>query len=45
MNIMDPDKTVRMRRLAWIHAGRKRAILVLSLRGSRFVLLITLYKR
>jgi hypothetical protein len=27
---MDPDQTARMRRLLWIHAGRKPAILVLS---------------
>jgi hypothetical protein len=31
---MDPDQTVRMRRLVWIHAGRKRIMLVLSWRGS-----------
>jgi hypothetical protein len=23
-NSMDPDQTARMRRLVWIHAGRKR---------------------
>jgi hypothetical protein len=33
-NIMDPDHTVQMRRLVWIHAGRKRIMLVLSWRGS-----------
>jgi hypothetical protein len=27
---MDPDQTAQMRRLVWIHAGRKRAMLVLS---------------
>jgi hypothetical protein len=27
---MDPDQTVRMRRLVLIHAGRKRIMLVLS---------------
>jgi hypothetical protein len=27
---MDPDQTVRMRRLVWIHAGRKPIMLVLS---------------
>jgi hypothetical protein len=27
---MDPDQTARMRRLVWIHAGRKRTMLVLS---------------
>jgi hypothetical protein len=31
---MDPDQTVRMRRLVWIHAGRKPIMLVLSWRGS-----------
>jgi hypothetical protein len=31
---MDPDQTARMRRLVWIHAGRKRIMLVLSWRGS-----------
>jgi hypothetical protein len=31
---MDPDQTVRMRRLVWIHAGCKRITLVLSQRGS-----------
>jgi hypothetical protein len=31
---MDPDKTARMRRLVWIHAGRKCTMLVLSWRGS-----------
>jgi hypothetical protein len=31
---MDPDQTAWMRRLVWIHAGRKRIMLVLSLRGS-----------
>jgi hypothetical protein len=29
-NSMDPDQTERMRRLVWIHAGRKRIKLVLS---------------
>jgi hypothetical protein len=28
-NSMDPDQTARMRRLVWIHAGRKRITLVL----------------
>jgi hypothetical protein len=27
---MDPDQTVRMLRLVWIHAGRKLTMLVLS---------------
>jgi hypothetical protein len=27
---MDPDQTARMRKLVWIHAGRKPIILVLS---------------
>jgi hypothetical protein len=27
---MDPDQTARMRRLVWIHAGRKRIMLVLT---------------
>jgi hypothetical protein len=31
---MDPNQTVRMRRLVWIHAGRKHIVLVLSWRGS-----------
>jgi hypothetical protein len=29
-NSMDPDQTARMRRLVWIHAGRKPIPLVLS---------------
>jgi hypothetical protein len=35
---MDPDQTVRMRRLVWIHAGHKRIMLVLSWRGSILIL-------
>jgi hypothetical protein len=31
---MDPDQTAGMRRLVWIHAGRKRTMLVLSWRRS-----------
>jgi hypothetical protein len=31
---MDPDQTVWMRRLVWIHAGRKPIMLVLSWHGS-----------
>jgi hypothetical protein len=31
---MDPDKTARMQRLVWIHAGHKRTMLVLSWRVS-----------
>jgi hypothetical protein len=31
---MDPDQIARMRRLVWIHAGRKPIMLVLSWRGS-----------
>jgi hypothetical protein len=27
---MDPDQTARMRRLVWVHAGRKPIMLVLS---------------
>jgi hypothetical protein len=27
---MDPDQTARIRRLVWIHAGRKPIMLVLS---------------
>jgi hypothetical protein len=27
---MDPDQTARMRRLVWIHVGRKPIMLVLS---------------
>jgi hypothetical protein len=30
VNSMDPDQTAWMRRLVWIHAGRKRTLLVLS---------------
>jgi hypothetical protein len=30
---MDPVQAARMRRLVWIHAGRKRTMLVLSWRG------------
>jgi hypothetical protein len=33
-NSMDPDQTARMRRLVWIHAGRKPIMLVLSWHGS-----------
>jgi hypothetical protein len=29
-NSMDPDQNARMRRLVWIHAGRKPIMLVLS---------------
>jgi hypothetical protein len=29
-NSMDPDQTARMRRLVWIHAGRKPIMLVFS---------------
>jgi hypothetical protein len=29
-NSMDPDQTERLRRLVWIHAGRKPILLVLS---------------
>jgi hypothetical protein len=31
---MDPDQTAGMRRLVWIHAGRKRTMLDLSWHGS-----------
>jgi hypothetical protein len=31
---MDPDQTARVRKLVWIHAGRKPIMLVLSWRGS-----------
>jgi hypothetical protein len=31
---MDPDQTMWMRRLVWIHAGRKPIMLVLSWHGS-----------
>jgi hypothetical protein len=34
---MDPDLTARMRRLVWVHAGRKRTMLVLSWRGSFYI--------
>jgi hypothetical protein len=33
---MDPDQTVRMRRLVWIHAGRKPIMLVLSYTAQMF---------
>jgi hypothetical protein len=33
---MDPDQNARMRRLVWIHAGRKPIMLVLSWRGSLY---------
>jgi ABC-type thiamine transport system ATPase subunit len=33
-NSMDPDLTARMRRLVWIHAGRKLITLVLLWHGS-----------
>jgi hypothetical protein len=33
-NSMNPDQTTWIRRLVWIHAGRKRTMLVLSWRGS-----------
>jgi hypothetical protein len=29
-NSMDPDQYARMRRLVWIHAGRKPIMLILS---------------
>jgi hypothetical protein len=29
-NSMDPDQNAQMRRLVWIHAGRKRTMLILS---------------
>jgi hypothetical protein len=31
---MGPDQTARMRRLVWMHAGRKPIMLFLSWRGS-----------
>jgi hypothetical protein len=34
---MDPDRTARMRRLVWIHAGRNSIVLVLSWHGSNDV--------
>jgi hypothetical protein len=37
---MDPDQTARMRRLVWIHAGRKPIMLVLSWRGSYSITII-----
>jgi acetoin utilization deacetylase AcuC-like enzyme len=37
-NSMDPNQTGRMHRLVWIHAGRKRTMLVLSWRGSIHVI-------
>jgi hypothetical protein len=35
-NSMDSDQTARMRRLDWIHAGRKLTMLVLSWHGSYY---------
>jgi hypothetical protein len=35
-NIIDPDQTAQMRKLVWIHAGRKLIMLVLSWCGSKF---------
>jgi hypothetical protein len=35
-----PDQTARMRMLVWIHAGRKRIMLVLSWRSSNVNLFI-----
>jgi hypothetical protein len=32
---MDPDHTARMRRLVWIHAGRKPIMLFFSCHGSQ----------
>jgi hypothetical protein len=43
---MDPDQTARMRRLVWIHAGRKPIMLVLSWRGSyinKYFLIFSIY--
>jgi hypothetical protein len=34
---MNPDQTARMSSLVWIHAGRKRIMLVLLWRGSMFI--------
>jgi hypothetical protein len=34
---MDPDQAAWMRRLVWIHAGRKPIIMVLSWHGSNLV--------
>jgi hypothetical protein len=34
VNSMYPDQTAKMRRMVWIHAGRKRTMLVLSWSGS-----------
>jgi hypothetical protein len=36
-NSMDPDQTARMRRLVWIHTGRKPIMLVLSWRSSNVI--------
>jgi hypothetical protein len=33
-NSMDPDQTARIRRLVWIHACRRRIMLVLSWPGA-----------
>jgi hypothetical protein len=46
VNSMDPDQTARLRRLVWIHAGRKCTMLVLSWRGSNFLLdVFSLHRR
>jgi hypothetical protein len=37
---MDPDQSAQMCRLVWIHAGRKRTMLVLSWRSSFIVVLL-----
>jgi hypothetical protein len=42
---MDPDQTARMRRLVWIHAGRKPIMLVLSWHGSNYYFLFSSSKR
>jgi hypothetical protein len=35
-NSMGPDQAVQMRRLVWIHCGRKHIMLVLQWRGSNW---------
>jgi hypothetical protein len=37
---MDPEQTARMRSLVWIHVGRKRITLVLSLKAAHFILTV-----
>jgi hypothetical protein len=44
-NCMDPDQTARMRRLVWIHAGRKPIMLVCRDTAQILLMLIVLYTK